>query len=258
MKKLALFLVLAMMLTLVFSVTAFAQAAAEGGAEDVSLVTKVTERVRGYAKDIKAQFSILNDSVKGMLGENAQYITLVLGVLLLLECFFGYRLLGLQMFLAGAYVGLASGLLGFIHLTVNAGVNVPGDYVKWVIAGLCAVVFALLFMALKKAGIVIFIGVYAFIELAQYTNNIIIQAAITAVIVLLSVFFFKYIFIHASSIYGGVKGAMLILGAPIVAGVVDLSKFLVNTPKAPAYYVGLLIAVFGVFVQLKLAKRRRF
>ena len=262
MKKLALFLVLAMMLTLVFSVTAFAQAAeeggAEGGAEKVSLVTKVTEKVRGYAKDIKDQFSILNNSVKDMLGKHAQYITLALGVLLLLECFFGYRLLGLQMFLAGAYVGMASGLLGFIHLTVNAGVNVPGDYVKWVIAGLCAVVFALLFMALKKAGIVIFIGVYAFIELAQYTNNIFVQAAITAVIVLLSVFFFKYIFIHASSIYGGVKGALLIFGAPVVAGVVDLSKFLVNTPKAPAFYVGLLIAFFGVFVQLKLAKRRRF
>lgn len=255
MKKLALFMVLALMLTAMFSVSAFA--ATEGG-EEADLVAKISAKISQYAKDIKEQFSGLNTTIKNLIpADFVDYLPLVLGALLLLECFFGYKLLGLQMFLAGAYVGLASGLLGFVHLTQTAGVNVPGDYVKWVIAALCAVVFALLFMALKKAGLVIFIGVYAFVELAAYTNNIIVQAAITAVIVLLSIFFFKYIFIHVTSLWGGIKGATLIFSAPLVAGAVDLSKYLINTPKAPAYYVGLLIAFFGVFVQLKLAKKRR-
>ena len=254
MKKLALFMVLALMLAAMFSVSAFA--AAEGG-EEAGLVEQISAKVSQYAKDIKAQFSGLNTTIKGLLGSIADYLPLIFGGLLLLECFFGYRLLTHQMFFAGAYVGLACGFLGFVHLTETAKVAVPGDYVKWVIAALCAIVFALLFMALKKAGLVIFIGVYAFIELAAYTNSIVIQAAITAVIVLLSIFFFKYIFIHVTSLWGGIKGATMIFSAPLVAGAVNLGNYLVNTPKAPAYYVGLLIAFFGVFVQLKLAKKRR-
>ena len=193
-----------------------------------------------------------------MLGESVSFIGILMGVLLLLECFFGYKWLGFQMFIAGAYVGVACGLLGFVHLTVNAGVNVPGDYVKWVIAGLCAVVFALLFMALKKAGLVIFMGVYAFVNLAPYTNSLVIQIALTAIIVLLSIFFFKYIFIHFTSLWGATKGMTLIFGSSLVSGIVNLENFIVNTPKAPAYYLGLLIAFFGVLAQLKMAKRKRF
>ena len=257
MKKLALFLILAMMLTALFSVTVFADAA-EGGEETTDLIAEITGKISQYAKDIKSQFSTLNDTVKGLIGSFASYLPLIMGGLLLLECFFGYKLLGLQMFLAGTYVGLAAGLLGFVHLTETAGVNVPGDYVKWVIAFLCAIVFALLFMALKKAGLVVFFGVFSFMKLVDYTNDIIVQAAITGVIVLLSIFFFKYIFIHVTSIYCGVKGTMLILSSSLVAGVVDLGKYLVNTPKEPTYYAGLLIAFFGVLIQLKLATRKKF
>lgn len=255
MKKFVLFLILSMLLMSLFSVCAFAQAEGGEGSEN-SIVDKVTDKVTQYAGDIKAQFSTLNDGVKNLLGGVAEYLPLAIGALLLIECFFGYKLLGLQMFLAGAYIGMASGLLGFTHLV--AKVNVPGDYVKWIVAGLCAIVFALLFMALKKVGLVVFIGVFSFMKLVDYTDNIIVQAALAAVIVLLSICFFKYIFIHATSIFGAVKGVQMIFAVPLVANVVDLSKYLVNTPKAPAYYVGLLVAFFGVFVQFKLAKKKRF
>ncbi|MBO5788457.1 MAG: hypothetical protein J6R42_00770 [Clostridia bacterium] len=252
-QKIAFMLLMIVVLAAIFSVTAFAADGAEASSS-MDKVNQITDKVAQYSSDIKAQLKELNEKVKGLLGSAAEYLPLVLGVLLLLECFFGYKLLGLQMFLAGGYIGFAVGLIGYTHL-LSADILMP-EPTKWVLAGVLAILMALLFMALKKAGLVIFAGVFAFVKLANYTDKLVVQVALTAVVVVLSIFFFKYLFIHTTSLYGGTKGMMLIMSSSLVSGMVDLNKFVINTPKEPAFYLGLLVAFFGIFAQLKMAKKK--
>lgn len=247
-KKIVLLLLMTMVMTAMLSVYASAASAAEDS------ISNITTKVAQYGNDIKEQLKEVNEMIKGKMGGFAGYAGLIVGVLLILECFLSYKLLGFQMFVAGAYVGFAAGLLGYTHLT-NL-VALPGEYFKWIIAGMVAVIMALIFMWLKKAGLVLFIGLYAFVQLAQHTTNVTVHLAITALIVLLSVFYFRYIFIHATALAGGIWGAKKIFASSLLASV-DLSTLIINTRFEPTVYIGLLIAFIGAFVQLKVVDGKR-
>ena len=247
-KKVVLLLLMTMVLTALFSVYASAAATTEDS------VTNLTTKVAQYGKEIKEQLKNINKMIEGKMGGFAAYAGLAIGVLLILECFFSYKLLGFQMFLAGIYVGFASGLLGYTHLTKI--VALPGTYFQWIIAGMVAIIMALIFVWLKKAGLVLFIGLYAFAQLAQFTTSVTVHMALTGLIILLSIFYFKYIFIPVTSLIGGVWGAKKILASSLLASL-ELDTLFVNTRYEPAVYLGLLIAFFGMFIQLKVAAKKR-
>ena len=128
-QKIAFMLLMIVVLAAIFSVTAFAADGAEASSS-MDKVNQITDKVAQYSSDIKAQLKELNEKVKGLLGSAAEYLPLVLGVLLLLECFFGYKLLGLQMFLAGGYIGFAVGLIGYTHL-LSADILMPEPTKCW-------------------------------------------------------------------------------------------------------------------------------
>ena len=220
-------------------------------------VDDVTGAITEHTDKIKAQFDVIRDLIQGFLANWQDYVDLVLVALLLIECFFGYKLLGPQLFLAGAYLGVAGGLYVF-ELLIKS-VNVPQgseDIVKWIIAAVIGIIMALLLCALKRAGMIIFLGAYSFIHLGKYTgDNLIVRVAITALVVVLAIFFLKYLFIFLASCWSGVK-AIEILFASFLLKNVDLGKYLMNTPKAPVYYIGILVAFLGMFVQYKMLKKK--
>lgn len=256
-KKTALLLVLVIALTALFSVYASAEAA--------DSVKNVTGKIGGYIDDIKDQFRFINDWLKGLLGDFAGYLILVVAVLLLVECFVSYRLLKVNTFIFGAYLGFACGLLGYTHLT--AVMNVPGEYIKWIIAGLLALIFGFLFTAINRVGVVILTVAYTFITVTDWTDNLITQIVVTAVVLVLSVIFFRYIFIGASSIFCAHKGLTMLfsLATTSLSPISDIIAKIEPTqylPGAPAKYVtlgiALVIAFFGILVQCKLLRRKKY
>ena len=261
--KWALFLVLTLLLTSVCCVFATAEAPAESSESTESShaapekVTEVTNKISGYVNDIRAQFSVMKDKILGLLGEAAVYVSLGIVVLWLLECFFGYPLVKLQMFLAGAYIGFAIGMLGYVHLTVIAGVKLPGDYFEWIIAGLIAIICAFLFLFLNKAGLVLFATAFAYVKAATFTDNFIVQIIIAAVVLLLSIFFFKYAFCFAVSYFGGTQAVKVFFGITEFEFIskIDPARFFSGLSADRVHlFLGLLLAFLGVITQLCIAQ----
>lgn len=248
-RKFLLFFLVVVVLTSLFSVAASALS-----------VDDITGKVTEHTNKLKLQFDVINDLVMGFLSNWQNIVDLVVAALLLLVCFFGYKLLGPMLFLAGAYLGVAGGLYLFEMLGVW-GVNVPEgseSIVKWVIAAVVGIILSLLLCALKKVGMIIFLACFSFIKLGEYTNdNLIVRTAITAAIVVLCIFFFKYFFIAAAAYWAGTKSMHYLFGSFLLKNI-QLGDYLSGTPKDPVFYVGLLVAFLGMFVQYKSLKKNRY
>lgn len=255
-KKSVLLLVLIIALTALLSVYASAEAADD--------VQKVTGKVQGYLNDIKAQFTVIRDGMKGLLGNYAGYMTLAMAVILLVECFVSYKLLKVSTFIAGAYLGFACGLVGYGHLT--AVMNVPGDYIKWIVAGLVALILGFLFTAINRVGVIIVTVAFVFLKVSDWTDKLVVQIIVTAAALVLLVIFFRYIFIGVSSAaaaYYGLKllfsvGAMDLSPVSGVIAKIDPVQYLPGAPaKYVMYAVAALIAFFGILVQCKALRNRK-
>ncbi|MFA5562471.1 MAG: hypothetical protein WDA00_07540 [Eubacteriales bacterium] len=219
-------------------------------------VDDIIVKAESYLGDIKAQLIVTRDLVNDLIGKVeivADYIFVVVAALCLLVVFLGYKLRKLLYFIAGLVGGFAVGLFLFELLTTS--MSLP-DWLKWVAAGLLAVIGAFLLKFLARVAVVIAIGVYAFIRLGTYTDTLLVRAAITAAVVVLALFLYKAVFIHGIAYLAGVKCAQAVLGSELLSSL-DLTKYVVGVNEAKlVLYVGILLAILGVWVQYSTTRRR--
>lgn len=246
-KKLLTVMMVALMLSAVFGVYASAITAGEAAQKADEI----------FLDDIKGHIDWLNTKIKGLYESFADYMPLVFGALLLILSFFGYKLLKPLNLLGGLYLGFVVGLWLFAFLSEK--MVMPGDFVKWILGGLLAIILGLLCAALNKASIVVFFTAYAFYFAAnQLSDNLVVCVAVAALVLVLSIFLFKYVFVHILTLKCATFGIKQIFSAPLVANAIDFEKFFtIASRDTVVLYIGLLVAIFGILTQLKLARRKR-
>ena len=209
-----------------------------------------------FLDDIKEHMDWINQKVKGFYGGFANLMPLFFGAILLVLCFFGYRMLKPLNLVGGMYLGFAAGVWLFEFLSQK--MVMPGVFVKIILGVFLAIILGLLCTALNKASVVLYLTGYAFYFAAtQITDNLIVCVALAAIALVLAIFLFKYAFIHIFTIKCATAGVSLLFSSPMISKMVDFSKFITIADQEVVFtFIALLIALFGIIVQLALSNKR--
>jgi len=246
-RKLLMIMMVALMLTAFCGIYASALTAGEAADKVDSL----------FLDDIKEHMDWMNQKVKGFYAGFANLMPLLFGVILLVLCFFGYRMLKPLNLVGGMYLGFAVGVWLFEFLSQK--MVMPGAFVKIILGAFLAIILGLLCTALNKASVIVYLTGHAFYFAAtQITDNLIVCVALAAIALVIAIFMFKYVFIHIFTLKCATAGVALLFRSPMIADAVDFSKFITIADKEVVLtFIALLIALFGILTQMKLARKRR-
>lgn len=256
-------------LTLAVAIFCISASASEPNGGDSSSEFSVT----GLVEDIKAEFS--DAAIIGtycqqyfdFLEDNQASHYIVLGILALILCFFGYRLLRLFLLLIGFVGGSYGGFLLYPH--ISSWIAGLPDFVELIVAGIFGVAAAILIHFLFRIAIVAGVGYGVFLFTASYfaemSNALLYRIIIAVVVAIIAAMLIKVVFIFATAIGGGVL-ALVQLGKNVSA----LQTVLYENDAVFTYLeplgvssitvgvaIGLLIGLLGILFQFSNTRRRR-
>ncbi len=265
-KKAAAFLVVLTLAVAIFCISA--SAAEPSGSGDSTAFS-----VPALAEDIKAEFA--EAAVIGtycqqffdFLETNRDYHYIALGVLALILCFFGYRLLRLFLLIIGFIGGCYGGFILYPHV-VSWISGIP-EFVELIVAGIFGIAAAILIHFLFRVAIVAGVGYGVFLLSASYfadvSNALLYRIVVAIVVAIVAALLIKVAFVFATALGGGV-----IAVAQLGSGVSALQTVLYENEAVFSYLeplgipsltvgvaIGLLIGLLGILFQFANTRRRR-
>ncbi len=195
------------------------------------------------------------------------YLWIVLGVLALIECFFGYRLLRIELFLAGLFGGFVGGLMLYPYIE-NLASGIPA-FVELIVAGICAIVAAILVHFLFRVAVFAGVGylTYALTETAFASmQNALLYRILAAIgCAIIAVLLVKFFFILATGLLGGVfactqffsKVGFMTKALYKNDEIFDMVSKLGIEALTGAVIAGAVIGILGVIFQFANTRRRR-
>lgn len=199
--------------------------------------------------------------------ENAEYQFAIYGVLALIMCFFGYRLLRVALFLGGFFAGFVGGLI----LTPQIANVIPGmpDFMPLVIGGICAIVAALLLHFLFKWAVLLGVGFAAFKVSAFYLKDVeyalLYRILVAVACAILAFLIIRFFFVMITALLGGIFAMTQLLSRidvmqtvlyknETIFGYTDIIG--VNSLTV-AVAIGLVVALLGIIFQFMNTRKRR-
>ncbi len=275
------FVLILLAVLLLFTVVGFADsgsaetdgvvAAAQSGVETIrKYVSRGIEELKN-ANYIGGAATSAIDALKGI----RDYWWIIIGVIALIECFFGYRLFRLELALVGFVGGFVGGLILFPYLVklIPAMENVP--VVQTIIAAILGIAGLLLTQFFFKAAVVIAAGYagYLFSQpyVASYNNALLIRIGIGVVLAILAFLLLKVIIVLLTGLIGGTIALVQLtckIGAvqrTLLEGNAIVEKIFSVTSKLGlgingltiALIIGVVIGLLGVVFQFANTARRR-
>lgn len=265
-KKAAAFLVI---LTLAIAMLCIGASAAESDAE---------KNASGFSfsaltEDIQLEFSeatIIGTYCQqffDFLETNRDYHYIALGVLALILCFFGYRLLRLFLLVVGFIGGCYGGFILYPH--VASWIPSAPSYVELIVAAVFGIAGAILIHFLFRVAIVAGVGYGVFLLSAPYfvdvPNALLYRIVVSVVIAIVAALLLKVAFVFATGLGGGLIAVAQLGSRAAALGTVlyeNEAVFSYLEPiGVPALTVGVAIGLFvgllGILFQFANTRRRR-
>ena len=203
------------------------------------------------------------------------YWWIIIGVIALIECFFGYRLFRLELAIIGFVGGFVGGLILFPYLVklIPSMANVP--IIQTVIAAILGIAGLLLTQFFFKAAVVIAAGYAGYLfslpYVASYNNALLYRILIGVGLAILAFLLLKVIIVLLTGLVGGmialvqltckigaVQGTLLDDNALVsqIFGVTSKLGLGINALTI-ALIIGVVIGLLGVVFQFANTARRR-
>ena len=216
----------------------------------VQLVANAIWRLGDYYRALTAK-----------LGGFARYMPLVLAGILLIFCFFGFRLFRVETVLVGGVAGYAVGYAIYDFLLAWQGH--PAFFenwafvARWVVVGVCAIIGMFVGRLLRRVGVSLVLGLLAASYFSRYTANIWVLLTVFAVVVLLGIVATKPVVIFITSVLGGVAVLNLLIGQNGFR-FIDLNAMLGVSVVNLTLLLGILFGLIAAGIQAKTNRGRRY
>ena len=266
-KKTAAFVLFLILAVAVFCVSASAAESA-GGDSDAKGFS-----IPALIDDVKEEFAeapIIGTYIQSAfdaMEDFREYHYIALGVVGLILCFFGYRLLRFFLLLVGFVGGCYGGFLLYTHIGSWFG-GMP-EFVELIVAGICGIGCAILIHFLFRVAIVAGVGYGVFVFSESYlegvSNAMLYRIVIAVVVAIVAALLIKLFFVLATAIGGGVLAL-----AQFCSGVSAMQTVLYKNDQIFSYLepvgfsaltitlaVGLLVGLLGILFQFSNTRRRR-
>ena len=272
------FVLILLAVLLLFTVVGFADG---DGASVAEAAKNGVETLRGYINRGIAELKNANyigdacTSAFDALGKIKDYWWIIIGVVALIECFFGYRLFRLELAIIGFVGGFVGGLLLFPQLVKLIPAMADTPIVQTIIAAILGIAGLLLTQFFFKAAVVIAVGYagYLFSEpyLAGFENALLYRILIGVGLAILTFLLLKVIIVLATGLFGGMIALAqltckieaiqnpLLEDNDIVAKIFDVTSKLglgINALTI-ALIIGAVIGLLGVIFQFANTARKR-
>lgn len=273
------FVLILLAVLLLFTVIGFADGGTAGGVAEAA--KNGVETIRGYVsagieklKNANYIGDACTSAFDGLL-KIRDYWWIIIGVVALIECFFGYRLFRIELAIIGFVGGFVGGLFLFPQLVKLIPAMGDTPFVETIIAVILGIAGLLLTQFFFKAAVVIAVGYagYLFSEpyLAGYDNSLLYRILIGVGLAILTFLLLKVIIVLATGLFGGMIaiaqltckiGAIqkpLLEDNAIVSRIFDVVGKLglgINALTV-ALIIGAVIGLLGVIFQFANTARRR-
>lgn len=264
-RKLITFFLILLMATMMFCVVG---SAAEEAAEPDSgiSVASVIDRVKTELSEAPYIGSYCKQAFDGIANISSYYF-IIFGVLALIECFFGYRLLKLELLLIGLIGGFIGGLILYPYV-LRLIPSLPA-MTELIIGAVCGIIGALLVHFLFKVAIFAGVGYLVYLYSAPYLTNVqnglLYRILIAAGCAIIAVFLIKLVFVLVTSILGGAIALTQFLSkVAAVQGILYANDSIFRfterlgiTGVTWALIAGGVIGILGLFFQVANTRKRR-
>lgn len=273
------FVLILLAVLLLFTVVGFADGGTTGGV--VEAAKNGVETIRGYIRagiEKLKSANYIGDACASAfdgLAKIRDYWWIIIGVVALIECFFGYRLFRVELAIIGFVGGFVGGLFLFPQLVKLIPAMGDTPFVETIIAVILGIAGLLLTQFFFKAAVVIAVGYagYLFSEpyLAGYDNALLYRILIGVGLAILAFLLLKVIIVLTTGLFGGMIAIAqltckieaiqkpLLEDNAIVSKVFDVVGKLglgINALTV-ALIIGAVIGLLGVIFQFANTARRR-
>ena len=266
-KKVAAFLVILTLAAAIFGISVSA-AGSNGSGSSSSQFS-----IPGLVEDIKGEFAeaaIIGSFCQqffGLLEDYQEYQYIALGILALIICFFGYRLLRFFLLIVGFVGGCYGGFLLYPH--VASWISGMPAFVELILAGVFGIACAILIHFLFRVAIVAGVGYGVFVLSESYfaamDNALLYRIVVAVVVAIVAALLIKGVFVIATALGGGIVAlTSLTSKIPAMKTVIygDEAIFSYLEPigisaLTVGVAIGLVIGLLGILFQFSNTRRRR-
>ena len=260
------FVLILLAVLLLFTVMGFAAGETTGSVAEAA--KNGVETIRGYVsagiEKLKSA-NYIGDACTAAfdaLGSIRDYWWIIIGVVALIECFFGYRLFRIELAIFGFIGGFVGGLLLFPQLVKLIPAMGDAPFVETIIAAILGIAGLLLTQFFFKAAVVIAVGYagYLFSDpyLAGFDNALLYRILIGVGLAILTFLLLKVIIVLVTGLFDAIQKPLL-EDNDIVAQIFDVIGKLglgINALTI-ALIIGAVIGILGVIFQFANTARRR-
>ena len=148
------------------------------------------------------------DSAVSHFGSFERYMPVVLAVLILFFCFFGYRLFRVETVLVGAVTGYALAYATYDFLLAWQGhwafLDSWEKILRWVLVGVFAILGMFIGRLLRRVGVSLVLGLLAAAYFARYSSNVWVLISVFAIVMLIGIVAIKPVVIFVTGVLGSV------------------------------------------------------
>ena len=273
------FVLIILAVLLLFTVCAFA--AGEGGQSVAEVAKNGMETIRTYIRKAIGKLENANyigefckqafDALRGI----RDYWWIIIGVVALIECFFGYRLFRIELAIGGFVAGFVGGLVLFPRLVKLIPAMGDAPIAETIIAAVLGIAGLLLTQFFFKAAVVIGVGYAAYLFSAPYLadieNALLYRILIAVGAAILTFLLLKIIIVLGTGLFGGMLALVQLtskidgIQKPLLEDNEIVSKIFDITGKfglgfdalTVALIIGVVIGLLGVIFQFANTARKR-
>lgn len=241
----------------------------EGQTTAIDKVSSVKTIVFKFFEKVASAFWRLRDyyaSAVSHFGAFERYMPLVVAAVVLIFCFFGYRLFRVETVLVGAVAGYAIAYATYDFLLAWQGhwafLDSWEKILRWVLVGIGAILGMFLGRLLRRIGVSLFVALLGTAYFARYTSNAWVLIGVFAVIALIGIVAIKPVVIF---ITGGLGSVLVIrLLTEFLFGAAGFFPMDLNERLgiSPAVNVVLIVGVFFglvcMWIQSRTSRGRRY
>lgn len=264
MKKLLLLVLVAACLLACLSVGAVAEETETGTSGGGSATTPGALVLKFFEKVASAFWRLLDyyRSVLSRIPRFARFMPIVVSCIVLIFCFFGYRLFRVETVLVGAVAGYAIAYAAYDFLLAWNGhpafIETYENILRWVLVGVCAILGMFVGRLLRRIGVSIVLGLLTAAYFARYTSNAWVLLTVLAVVMLVGIVAIKPVVIFVTAVMGAVLVAKLLIG-PNGFYPLDLNtRFSISPAVNVILILGVFLGLICAWIQTRTSRGRRY
>lgn len=264
MKKLLLFVLAAACLLACLSVGAVAEET-ETGTPASDVVTSPGALVLKFFEKVASAFWRLLDYYKmgvSHLGRFERFMPVVVSCIVLIFCFFGYRLFRVETVLVGAVTGYAIAYAAYDFLVAWDGhpafLENYENILRWVLVGICAILGMFIGRLLRRIGVSIVLGLLVTAYFARYTSNVWVFLAVFVAVMLIGIIAIKPVVIFVTGVMGSVLVANLLIGKNGFYPLDLNTRFSISPAVNVVLILGVFLGLICMWIQARTSRGRRY